>query len=131
MTKASLKSYVNLMSNCDDYGQVVTLDQWIKWITQKKQEYARKSYLLQPWKTFVIMLSMIQLLTGVAGRIEKYYYCGESPNHPCPYVRPFHDTMIFKSCLRFEAWRYISHIFVHTGLPHLFSNLAVQLFFGN
>merc|ERR1719203_2253797 len=38
--------------------------------------------------------------------------------------------MIFKSCLRFEAWRYVTHAFAHHGTPHLLINLVFQIIFG-
>ena len=116
-------------SDYDENG-TVTLNEWMAWITQRKQNYDRKKWLLEPWKSFIVIVSLIQFVIGMADRIEKYYRCGDYHSHTCPYIRPFHDAMIFKSCLRFEAWRYVTHAFVHHGLPHLATNLGLQLFFG-
>ena len=116
-------------SDYDENG-TVTLNEWMAWITQRKQDYDRKKWLLEPWKSFIVIVSLIQFVIGVADRIEKYYRCDDYKSHTCPYIRPFHDAMIFKSCLRFEAWRYVTHAFVHHGLPHLATNLGLQLFFG-
>ena len=129
--KALLKVYVELLRKSDyNNDKTVTIDEWMIWITQKKQEEDRKNWFLNPFKSFIFIVSIIQLVIGIGSRIEKYYYCNGTSAHHCHYVRPFHDAMIFKSCLRFEAWRYFTHAFVHHGLPHLAINLALQLFFG-
>ena len=129
--KALLKVYVELLRKSDyNNDKTVTIDEWMIWITQKKQEEDRKNWFLNPFKSFIFIVSIIQLVIGIGSRIEKNYYCNGTSAHHCHYVRPFHDAMIFKSCLRFEAWRYFTHAFVHHGLPHLTINLALQLFFG-
>ena len=134
LKKGILKNYVKLVKESDyDENGTVTLNEWMAWITQRKQEYDRKNWLLKPWKSFIVIVSLIQFIIGVADRIEKYYRCYDyqfKGHSTCPFIRPFHDAMIFKSCLRFEAWRYVTHAFVHHGLPHLATNLGLQLFFG-
>ena len=132
--RSLLKVYVELFKK-SDYNRdgKVTLNEWMAWITQKKQIHDRKKWFLNPGKSFIFIVSMIQLIIGLASRWEKHIYCAccEHKNHPtCPNVRPFHDAMIFKSCLRFETWRYVTYAFVHHGLPHLATNLTFQMFFG-
>ena len=130
-----MKVYVKLLKKSDYTNDgIVTLNEWMIWITQKRQEKDRKDWLLNIYKSFIFILSMIQLVLGIADRLEKYFNCHDFKkvgHFSCPHLRPFHDAMIFKSCLRFEAWRYITHAFVHHGLPHLLTNLTLQLFFGN
>ena len=134
MKKAILMNYVELLANskyCED--GTVTLDEFLVWITQKGKEFSRKNWLIKPWKSFIVILSLIQFITGVADRIEKYYLCNDyiyQEQGLCPYIRPFHDAMLFKACLRFEAWRYITHILISHAFPNLATNLGLQLFFG-
>ena len=129
-----MKVYVELLKKSDyNRNGIVTLDEWITWISQKKQEHDRKNWFLNPGKSFIFIVTMIQLIIGLADRYEKHHFCSccENKGHPpCPNIRPFHDAMIFKSCLRYETWRYITYAFVHHGLPHLCTNLTLQLFFG-
>ena len=90
-------------------------------------------WLRKPWRSFIVILSVTQLILGIVKRIEKHYICYDysfKGHKTCPYVRPFHDAMIFKSCLRFESWRYVTHSFAHHGTPHLLINLAFQVIFG-
>ena len=141
--KRSIKSYAKVVkkANFDEDG-VVTLDEWLAWITQKKTNLDRRKFMLKPWKSFIVVLSVIQLIIGIGDRSEKYSVCGwynvinegtpqEKQLQHCLEPRPFHDKMTFMACLRFQPWRYITHAFVHHGLPHLFINLMTQLFFRN
>ena len=132
--KKSIKSYAKVVkkANFDEDG-VVTLDEWLAWITQKKTNLDRRKFMLKPWKSFIVVLSVIQLIIGIGDRAEKYSVCGWNNygKQHCMEPRPFHDKMTFMACLRFQPWRYITHAFVHHGLPHLFINLMTQLFFGN
>lgn len=135
--KRSIKSYAKVVkkANFDEDG-VVTLDEWLAWITQKKTNLDRRKFMRKPWKSFIVVLSLIQLIIGIGDRSEKYSVCGWNnviegiPHQHCQEPRPFHDKMTFMACLRFQPWRYITHAFVHHGLPHLFINLMTQLFFG-
>ena len=49
----------------------VTFDEWLCWITQKKMDLDRKKFLLSPWKSFIVILSLIQLIIGISDRIGK------------------------------------------------------------
>ena len=130
-----MRNYVKgLLKVCDeDKCGTVSLDQWIAWITHEKHTHDRMLWLKKPWRSFIVILSVTQLILGIVKRIEKAYYCYDysfAGHKTCPYVRPFHDAMIFKSCLRFEAWRYVTHAFAHHGTPHLLINLFFQIIFG-
>ena len=67
-------------SDYDENG-TVTLNEWMAWITQRKQDYDRKKWLLEPWKSFIVIVSLIQFVIGVADRIEKYYRCDDFKSH--------------------------------------------------
>uniref|UniRef100_A0A1B0FFD2 Rhomboid-like protein n=1 Tax=Glossina morsitans morsitans TaxID=37546 RepID=A0A1B0FFD2_GLOMM len=49
---------------------------------------------------------------------------GESTNGPAAIL------FIYNPYKRYEAWRFISYMFVHVGLMHLFMNLIIQIFLG-
>ena len=123
-----------MLKTCDEEGcGTVSFDEWIAWITHEKHTHDRMLWLKKPWRSFIVILSVTQLILGIVKRIEKAYFCYDysfAGHKTCPYVRPFHDTMIFKSCLRFEAWRYVTHAFAHHGTPHLLINLVFQIIFG-
>ena len=135
MKRSVLKNYVEgLLDTCDeDNRRTVSFNEWIAWITHEKHVQNRRDWVQKPWRSFIVILSLTQLILGIIKRIEKAYICYDysfAGHKTCPYVRPFHDAMIFKSCLRFEAWRYVTHAFAHHGTPHLLINLAFQVFFG-
>ena len=110
-----------------DGDGTVKFEEWMTWINQKKMNLDRKKFLLNPVKSFIVIISIIQLIIGISDRIEKFHVCGWSKCHD---PRIFHDKMIFQACMRFQPWRYITHALVHHGLPHLCINLCTQLFFG-
>ena len=116
-----------------DGDEVISLHEWLTWINQKKLDLDRKKFLVFPWQSFIVILSIIQLIIGFSDRIEKWYVCGfeQRPDwNKCRDPRVFHDKMVFIACLRWQPWRYITHALVHHGLPHLGINLLTQLFFG-
>ncbi|XP_037931123.1 protein rhomboid [Teleopsis dalmanni] len=49
---------------------------------------------------------------------------GESTNGPAA------TLFIYNPYKRFEAWRFVSYMFVHVGIMHLFMNLVIQIFLG-
>ena len=94
--KALLKVYVKMLKKSDYSNDgKVTLNEWIAWITQKKQEQDRRDWLHNIFKSFIFIISMIQLVMGIADRIEKYFVCYDyqhKGHSPCPHLRQFHDV---------------------------------------
>ncbi|XP_067637635.1 rhomboid-related protein 2 [Eurosta solidaginis] len=43
---------------------------------------------------------------------------------------PVATLFIYNPYRRYEAWRFVSYMFVHVGLMHLFMNLVIQIFLG-
>lgn len=37
---------------------------------------------------------------------------------------------IYNPRLRYQAWRFVTYMFVHVGVMHLMMNLIVQIFLG-
>ena len=99
--KRSIKSYAKVVkkANFDEDG-VVTLDEWLAWITQKKTNLDRRKFMLKPWKSFIVVLTMIQLIIGIGDRAEKYSVCGWNNygKQHCQQPRPFHGA----KCLGFS-----------------------------
>ena len=97
--KRSIKSYAKVVkkANFDEDG-VVTLDEWLAWITQKKTNLDRRKFMRKPWKSFIVVLSLIQLIIGIGDRSEKYSVCGWNnviegiPHQHCQEPRPFHGA---------------------------------------
>ena len=93
--KRSIKSYAKVVkkANFDEDG-VVTLDEWLAWITQKKTNLDRRKFMLKPWKSFIVVLTMIQLIIGIGDRAEKYSVCGWNNygKQHCQQPRPFHGA---------------------------------------
>lgn len=49
---------------------------------------------------------------------------GESTNGPAA------TLFIYNPFRRFEAWRFITYMFVHVGVMHILMNLIIQIFLG-
>jgi len=51
---------------------------------------------------------------------------GVGPNGPVPFKSP----LIYDPYLRYECWRYLSYMLIHSGFIHLGTNLIVQIVLG-
>ncbi|KAH9500712.1 Rhomboid- protein 2 [Bulinus truncatus] len=41
------------------------------------------------------------------------------------------SPLVYKSCKRFEAWRFLTYMLIHQGYSHIIFNLGFQLLFGS
>lgn len=49
---------------------------------------------------------------------------GENTNGPAAKI------FIYNPYRRFEAWRFVTYMFVHVGVMHILMNLIIQIFLG-
>lgn len=55
---------------------------------------------------------------------REYKGLGESTNGPAA------TLFIYNPFRRFEAWRFVTYMFVHVGVMHIMMNLIIQIFLG-
>jgi len=86
-------------------------------------EDAHESYSCCPPPLLMPLLSAIELGVFI-------YYCIDlgsvGPNGPVPFKSP----LIYDPFRRYEGWRFLSYMFIHSGYVHLATNLFVQLALG-
>lgn len=55
---------------------------------------------------------------------HNYKKLGENTNGPAA------TLFIYNPFRRYEAWRFVTYMFVHVGLMHIMMNLIIQIFLG-
>jgi len=101
-------------------------------VPRKEREKWGKNYLDHysccPPPVFMLMISLVELGIFVYHTIriaeEKGWSTGI--NGPAPVT----SVLIYNPYRRYEAWRFVSYMFVHSGFMHVTFNILVQLFLG-
>jgi len=84
-------------------------------------------YSCKPPPMFILLLSLLQISVFV-WHVILLNNRGETvgPNGP-PYTKGW---LIFNPCRKWQVWRFLSYIFVHSGYFHITFNLLIQLLLG-
>jgi len=69
----------------------------------------------------MVIISIVEVATFLADYIKEDTMMANGP---------IATTLLFTPNRRFEAWRFITYMFVHVGVTHLLVNLFVQLLLG-
>ncbi|XP_067662668.1 rhomboid-related protein 2-like [Haliotis asinina] len=92
----------------------------------KKSDYLVKCNCWPP-ALFIPIISMIQLIICVV-------YAAELANTNTPVTfasgYPHYSPLIYLPAKRYEAWRFITYMFIHNGWWHILNNLIFQLGIG-
>ncbi|XP_058975088.1 protein rhomboid [Musca domestica] len=91
--------------------------------------YEKQMSICPPPLTMVIF-SLVEIIMFLVDVIhfqddpENNRRIGESTNGPAA------TLFIYNPYKRYESWRFVTYMFVHVGLMHLFMNLIIQIFLG-
>ncbi|XP_055913592.1 protein rhomboid [Eupeodes corollae] len=91
--------------------------------------YERQMSFCPPPLTMIIF-SMVEIIMFMIDVIhfkddpKQSQHIGESTKGPAA------TLFIFNPYRRYEGWRFVSYMFVHVGIMHLFMNLVIQIFLG-
>lgn len=91
-------------------------------IDGKGDEYW-KAYSCTPPPLFIILISLVELVVFICYGVE---LGGITASGPVPVDSP----LIYDPYLRYQAWRYITYIFIHVGYVHITNNLIMQVAVG-
>ncbi|XP_015114444.1 rhomboid-related protein 2 [Diachasma alloeum] len=83
-----------------------------------------KQYSCSPPAVGMIIISMIEIILYV------YDIVKEPTKAPSELDGPTAKLLIYNPRKRYEAWRYLTYMFVHAGVIHLTGNLLVQILLG-
>lgn len=86
-----------------------------------------KEYNFWPPPIFMIIVSIIEIAVFCSYNSQS---CTD-PSHPgleCP--RSFSTPLAFRPQCRQQAYRFFTYVFIHTGVPHVVTNVVVQLVVG-
>ena len=68
MKKSHVELMIGIFKECDDNNdQILTKSEWLEWTQIKLEEHLRKECLIHPHQSFIFILSLIQLITGIIG----------------------------------------------------------------
>lgn len=86
-----------------------------------------QNYTCSPPPVFMIIVSLLEICVFIYYAVELSKQ-GESITATTGV--PFDSPLIYTPTRRYEAWRYISYMFLHQGYLHLIFNLIFQLLLG-
>ena len=102
------------------------LKQTVEFIVPYKYSY-QNQYSCSPPPAFMLSISLLQAIVFVYNCIIYYKITGEvGLNGPVPHC----SYLIFNPDRRYEVWRYLTYMMIHSGLFHAVFNILVQLVLG-
>lgn len=127
--------FVNLMSELTKFQSFVRTA--VSTVVPKSQKAADgdtdmvedyiNHYNCCPPPLFMIIISMIELGIFVGYAIvQKSHGIATTMTSGAPLQSP----LVYNPYRRYEAWRYLSYMFIHDGIKHILSNLIFQLLLG-
>ncbi|KAG9509739.1 5'-AMP-activated protein kinase subunit gamma-1, partial [Fragariocoptes setiger] len=96
-------------------------------IQRSKPSLSQRIRYLDYYKTppfFMAIISLVQLAIFV-----RYGFLADEPLSLTGPV-PFRSALIYNPYRRYEFWRYVTYMFIHAGVIHIFFNIVVQLCIG-
>ena len=97
------------------------LKQTVEFIVPYKYSY-QNQYSCSPPPLFMLCLSLLQFAIFAYNSVSM----GAGLDGPVPHC----SHLIFDPAKRSQVWRYITYMFIHSGLFHVTFNLLVQLILG-
>lgn len=76
-----------------------------------------------PPPIFLLLISLVEVGIFI-------YYCVKFQELSASGPVPIQSPLIYNPYRRYEAWRYLTYMFIHAGGVHIFFNLLVQLLLG-
>ncbi|XP_071154383.1 rhomboid-related protein 1-like isoform X1 [Mytilus edulis] len=85
------------------------------------------NYTCRPPPIFMIFISLVEIIIFAV-------YAAELSDTTTPVTAtsgvPLYSPLLYKPKRRYEAWRYITYMFIHQGYMHIIFNLIFQLLLG-
>ncbi|XP_054722866.1 rhomboid-related protein 2-like [Uloborus diversus] len=82
-----------------------------------------EEYNCMPPPIFLLLISLIEIGIFI-------YYCVKHQELSASGPVPIESVLIYNPKRRYEAWRYLTYMFIHAGGVHIFFNLLIQLLLG-
>ncbi|GFT41716.1 rhomboid-related protein 3 [Nephila pilipes] len=82
-----------------------------------------EEYNCYPPPIFLLLISLIEVGIFI-------YYCVKLGELSASGPVPIDSVLIYNPKRRYEAWRYLTYMFIHAGGVHIFFNLLIQLLLG-
>ncbi|KAK3602371.1 hypothetical protein CHS0354_011204 [Potamilus streckersoni] len=135
--KSDLISYAEFQRLITKRGRLTreerrAVDRFILWAIQNvvwssEQRDFLQMYTCRPPPIFMVVISIIEIVL-FAVFVDEMKRDGTAILPESGF--PSRNALIYKPDRRYEAWRYLTYMLVHSGYVHLISNLVVQLLFG-
>ena len=102
------------------------LKQTVEFIVPYKYSY-QNQYSCSPPPAFMLSISLLQAVVFVYNCVMFYKITGQvGLNGPVPHC----SHLIFNPDKRYQVWRYITYMMIHSGVFHAVFNILVQLVLG-
>ena len=102
------------------------LKQTVEFIVPYKYSY-QNQYSCSPPPAFMLSISLLQAVVFVYNCVMFYKLTGEvGLNGPVPHC----SHLIFNPDKRYQVWRYLTYMMIHSGVFHAVFNILVQLVLG-
>lgn len=92
----------------------------------QKAEFIQ-GYDCKPPPLFLIVVSALEIGVFIYFAVDIQRSGGEVTSDKS---LPLHDPFRYRPRRRYEAWRFLTYMFIHNGYIHLINNLIMQLIFG-
>ncbi|XP_048776348.2 rhomboid-related protein 2-like [Ostrea edulis] len=96
-------------------------------VPQSQREDFMANYNCKPPPIFMIIISIIEIIIFIV-------YAEEQKSRGTATTAtsgvPLYSPLLYKPTRRYEAWRFVTYMFLHQGYIHLISNLIFQLLLG-